>query len=54
LRRHERIETFANYPNIAIVGEGAFNADIGGKSNTRVRNTSMIEFGKWLVDFTSA
>ena len=24
-----RIETFFDYPNIAIVGEGAYNADIG-------------------------
>ena len=24
-----RIETLADYPNIAIVGEGAYNADIG-------------------------
>ena len=26
-----RIETFADYPNIAIVGESAYNADIGGQ-----------------------
>ena len=28
-----RIERFADYPNIAIVSEGAYDADIGGKSN---------------------
>ena len=28
-----RIERFADYPNIAMVSEGAYDADIGGKSN---------------------
>jgi hypothetical protein len=28
-----RVETFAVYSDIAIVGEGAYNADIGSKSN---------------------
>ena len=28
-----RIEPFADLPNIAIVGEGAYNAEIGGELN---------------------
>jgi hypothetical protein len=29
LTRETRIERFADFPNIAIVSEGAYNADIG-------------------------